>query len=164
VKRGDGQWSGGLAEARSIIQPLRPSGADWRGPFVVSLGVSDGYPCQMWEYDVRSGFSFRVLSAVEVATDKDGKSNGPEYHLSMSRQSFNFNGTPMGPRRCSSVDAAWILEQFRLDGAEEDNHVEGGIARNFWRPVAEPLIGRDCECKSSEPRIIENRGDFIIRP
>lgn len=143
----------------SIIKPLRPgAGLGWRGP--LDLGgplVTGGYDAELWMYS-DGKVVFSVISAVEVATDKDGKSNGPEYHVSIARQ------TPSGPARCSSVDAAWVLEQFRLEGSEEDNHVEHGVVRNFWRPVAEPLIGRECECKASEPRVIEDRGDFVSRP
>jgi hypothetical protein len=98
-----------------------------------------------------------VISAVEVAAD--GKiDKGPEYHLSISRQ------TPMGPRRCTSETARWVLKQFGLDGAEEDNHVPNGVVRNFWRPVADPLVGLECECKEEEPAIIEDKGDFVWRP
>jgi hypothetical protein len=89
----------------------------------------------------------------------DGKvDKGPEYHVSISKQLF------AGPTRCTSDEARWVLEQFGLDGAEEDNHVPGGVVRNFWRPVATGLIGLECECKAEEPAIREDKGDFVWRP
>jgi hypothetical protein len=100
--------------------------------------------------------SISVISAVEFIDD--GKVDGPEYHLSISRQH-----PTMGPRRCSSTEAKWVLRQFRLDGALEDNHVPGGMVRNFWRPVADPLVGRECECVDTENAIREDKGDYVWR-
>lgn len=98
-----------------------------------------------------------VISAVEVADD--GKiDKGPEYHVSISLQK------QYPPRRCSSTQARWALKQFGLDGAEEDNHVPNGVVRNFWRPVADRLVGLECECKAEEPAIVEDKGDFVWRP
>lgn len=98
-----------------------------------------------------------VISAVEVALD--GKvDKGPEFHLSVAWQ------TPRGPARCNSATARWVQRQFGLDGAEEDNHVPGGVVRNFWRPVADGLVGLECECKADEPAIVEDKGDFVWRP
>ena len=83
---------------------------------------------------------------------------GPEYHLSISRQHRT-----LGTRRCTSEEARWVLVQFRLEGAKEDNHVPGGMVRNFWRPVADHLVGRECLCVADENAISEDRGDFIWR-
>jgi hypothetical protein len=66
--------------------------------------------------------------------------------------------------RCDSNEAKWVLDQFGLEGAEEDNHVPFGIVRNFWRPVADKLVGIECQCKAEEPEIREDKGDFIWRP
>lgn len=53
---------------------------------------------------------------------------------------------------------------FQLDnGWEEDNHVPYGIARNFWRPLAENLVGIECKCKEEEPAIVEDKGDYVWR-
>lgn len=95
-----------------------------------------------------------AISAVEVAVDKDGIDRGPEYHISISK-----NGA-----RCSSFEAKWVLSAFGLNGAEEDNHVPHGIARNFWRPVAERLIGLECACKKEEIAVREDKGDYVWRP
>ena len=72
--------------------------------------------------------SLAVISAVEFIDD--GKVDGPEYHLSISRQHRT-----LGTCRCSSTEARWVLVQFGVEGALEDNHVPGGLVRNFWRPV-----------------------------
>lgn len=131
----------------SIIPVLRPKGKGWR-EIPVSTQFSMGYPIRAFVHD-ESGIS--VLSAVEVMADEN---KGPEYHLSVSK---------CGRSRCDSNEAKWTLRQFELSGAEEDNHVPSGLVRNFWRPVAEPLIGQDCACKATETAIKEDKGDFIWR-
>ncbi len=142
----------------SIIKPLRPKNEDgWMRWPVPQVMYRSGYPCERWFHGLRA---LQVLSAVEVATDKDGSSNGPEYHISISRAALGLDG----PQRCSSAEAKWVLRQFELDGAEEDNHVPGGKVRNFWRPVAESLVGKECACKADEPAIVEDKGDFVWCP
>lgn len=95
-----------------------------------------------------------VLSAVEVAVERDGSSNGPEFHLSVS----------MGPgRRIDSKGAKWVKRQFGLEDATEDNHVQSGFVRNFWRPVADHLSGIECPCTETEPKMVEDKGDFVWR-
>ena len=138
---------------RSITSVLRPKGAGWQ-EIPTDKRFSMGYPLRAFFYEARN---LAVMSAVEVADD--GKiDKGPEYHLSISKQ------LPSGPARCDSNEAKWVLGQFGLDGAEEDNHVPNGVVRNFWRPVATGLVGLECECKAEEPEIKENKGDFIWRP
>lgn len=135
----------------SVIPVLRPKGDGWR-EVPANHQASLGYPLRAFIHDA-SGLA--VLSAVEVMADEN---KGPEYHVSISKQD--------GPRaaRCDSNEAKWVLAQFRLDGTEEDNHVHSGVVRNFWRTVAEPLIGLECECKADEPTIREDKGDFVWRP
>lgn len=140
--------------AEWIIKPLRPP-VHWRQWPVPRQLERAGYPIERWYYPERM---IQVMSAVEVAVDMDGSSNGPEYHISISR----IDGAR--PARVNSFDAKWVLQQFGLEGAEEDNHVPNGIVRNFWRPVAEPLIGKECACKADEPAIVEDKGDFVWRP
>lgn len=143
----------------SVIKPLRPPAhaEDWmRWPTPREVSRM-GYPCEVWFNGIRA---IQVMSAVEVAVDRDGTSNGPEYHISMSRRALGLDG----PQRLSSADAKWVLEQFGLDGAEEDNHVARGKVRNFWRPVAEGLVGKECACKAEEPVIREDKGDYVWRP
>jgi hypothetical protein len=138
---------------RSIVSVLRPRVAGWREVPCELPGLPDG-PRRAFFHDEHSLF---VISAVEV-TDQS-EANGPEYHLSISRQHRT-----LGPRRCTSDQARWVLVQFRLDGALEDNHVPGGQVRNFWRPVADNLVGRECACVADENEIREDKGDFIWRP
>lgn len=158
-------------EHRSVVQPLRPLTQAPNRWFECPFEAADIaamrrqnqlvglYPLERWlEY----GSDVTVLSAVEVAVDKDGHSNGPEYHLSISRATW-----PNGRYAAARVDtnlAKWVLAEFGLDGAEEDNHVPHGAVRNFWRPVASGLVGRECPCKAEEVVIRENKGDFIWRP
>lgn len=138
---------------RSIVAVLRPKGAGWR-EFPSDKRASLGYPSRVFFH---ASSSLAVISAVEVASD--GKvDKGPEYHISISKQMRG------APRRCDSNEANWVLDQFGLDGSEEDNHVPNGVVRNFWRPVATGLIGLECECKAEEPAIVEDKGDFIWRP
>lgn len=140
---------------RCIVSVLRPKGGGW----VEIPGANrftGGFPGRGYMHQARGLF---VISAVEVAADKDGIDRGFEYHLSISR--------PISPNvmaRCSSDEARWVLDQFRLDGAEEDNHVPYGKVRNFWRAVASTLVGMECACKEEEPAIVEDKGDFVWRP
>lgn len=135
----------------SIIKPKRPTIEGWKlGPTPPSE-VSLGYESESW-FHPASGLC--VISAVEVAKDGDGIERGPEYHVSISREGY---------RRCTSQEARMVIKQFDMEGAEEDNHVPYGIVRNFWRPVAEKLIGLDCACKETEPVIVEDKGDYVWR-
>ena len=147
----------------SIIQPLRPlhiAANAWVQDDAIHPSLFRmGYPIHRW---VHMTLDITVLSAVEVAKDKDGTTNGPEYHLSVSKATW-----PNGRYTASRIDtsgAKWVLAEFGLDGAEEDNHVPNGGVRNFWRPVSEPLVGKECRCKAEEVVIRENKGDFIWRP
>lgn len=133
-----------------IIPPLKPKSNEWT-ELELPASITLGYDGSGWLHK----HGFYVISSVEVMADEN---KGPEYHLSMSFQ------TSKGPARVTSSEAKWILDQFGLEGAEEDNHVPYGIARNFWRTVAEPLIGLECPCKEEEPAIRENKGDFVWRP
>lgn len=137
-----------------IIQPLRPAGDGWSGGQDIRRQLRSGYPVTQWWYAPLRLF---VMSAVEVAADTDGILRGPEYHISMSKQT-----AALRPQRCSAEEGAFVLKAFGLDGWEEDNHVPDGNVRNFWRAVAENMVGRECACKATEPLVIE--GDFEHRP
>jgi hypothetical protein len=137
----------------SIIKPKRPAWPAWRPaawwtcpPELAALG----YPVEAWEHPETGMFA---LSAVEVAREPGEPDLGPEYHLSVSR----------GGERCSAADARWVLGQFGLVDAKEDNHVPGGRVRNFWRPVADGLSGYECPCIDDEPAMREDKGDFVWR-
>lgn len=140
---------------RSIVSVLRPRGDGWREIDFPVKRFTLGHPARAFMHDRHS---LAVISAVEVAADKDGVDRGPEYHISISKQ---IGGAP---QRATSDEAKWVLDQFGLDGAEEDNHVPYGKVRNFWRTVAAPLIGLECACKADEPAVTEDKGDFVWRP
>lgn len=137
----------------SITPVLRPKGSGWR-EVPMNKQFTLGYPARAYFHDRHN---IAVISAVEVASD--GKiDKGPEYHVSISKQS------PIpGTHRCDSNEAKWVLDQFGLEGAEEDNHVRHGLVRNFWRPVAARHVGLECDCKAEEPAVVEDKGDFIWR-
>jgi hypothetical protein len=101
----------------SIVPVLRPKGAGW-SERPIDPRFSMGYPCRAF-FHAESALA--VMSAVEVMSDED---KGPEYHISISKQKGR-------PSRCDSNEAKWVLQQFGLEGAEEDNHVHSGIVRNF---------------------------------
>lgn len=133
----------------SVIKPKRPVAAGWRQIHVDGLPVGPGY--EVWAHD---GSGLGVISAVEVAAEALGMAPlGPAYHLSVS--AFG--------QRCSSADALWVLGQFDLADALEDNHVPNGKVRNFWRYVADNLGGIQCACVDVEPAIREDKGDFVWR-
>jgi hypothetical protein len=138
---------------RSIVAVLRPRLAGWRE--VSTDGLPPGFTGPKRAF-FHAASSLSVISAVEFIDD--GKVDGPEYHISISRQHRT-----LGTRRCSSTEARWVLVQFGADGATEDNHVPGGLVRNFWRPVADPMVGRECLCVESENAIREDKGDYIWR-
>lgn len=136
---------------QSIVKPRRPTGPGWRRIEGVRLPVDNlGFPYEVWAHD-RNGLG--VISAVEVADEPGKPSLGPEYHLSVS--AFG--------ERCSAADALWVLAQFDLTDATEDNHVPSGKVRNFWRPVADRLSGYECACVDEEPAIREDKGDYVWR-
>jgi hypothetical protein len=138
----------------SIIKPRRPTGSGWVQGDAPPPAVTLGFEGETWFHASSQLF---VISAVEVAAAEGGIDKGPEYHISVSRQPAH------GAARCTTADALWVLAAFDLIEAEEDNHVPHGIVRNFWRPVADRLVGLECTCKADEPAIVENRGDYVWR-
>ncbi len=142
----------------SAVQPKRPpTGNDspWVQVPIPREMPDTGYPIEAW---ISHSAAIYVLTSVEVVSAQEGELIGPEYHISISRASRN------GPRRVMRADALWVLEQFGLEDATEDNHVPHGVVRNFWRPVADHLSGHVCPCQDSEPAIREDKGDFVWRP
>lgn len=136
----------------SIIKPKRPNGPGWR-QVMTRLPLMDarGYPYEAWAHQ---GTGLGVISAVELAAEKEGMQPlGPAYHVSVS--AFG--------ERCSLADALWMLGQFDLTDALEDNHVPNGKVRNFWRYVADNLSGIHCGCVDEEPAIREDKGDYVWR-
>lgn len=139
---------------RSIVGVMIPRLVGWRE---MEAGELDRHHIGPKRAFFHPGSSLMVISAVEVIND--GKSpDGPEYHLSISRAHRT-----LGTQRCTSTEARWVLVQFGLQSAKEDNHVPGGKVRNFWRPVADPLVGLECPCVETENAIREDKGDYIWR-
>lgn len=138
--------------AVSIVGPKRPVGQGWRRIHGIKLPLEgEGYPYEVYEH---TSTRLLVISAVEVASEKVGvPAIGPAYHLSIS----------LSGQRCSSADAVWVLAQFDLVDALEDNHVPSGRVRNFWRYMADNLSGMECPCVDDEPAIREDKGDFVWR-
>lgn len=139
-------------KAIAIVQPKAPRGAGWievQNPNVADLD-SLGYPHKSWIHEPTGLFA---ISAVEVAYEPGQPELGPEYHLSVS----------LSGRRCSAADALFVMSEFDLLDAKEDNHVPSGRVRNFWRPVADKLSGYECPCVDDEPAIREDKGDFTWR-
>lgn len=138
----------------SIVNPKTPTAPGWkRLASPCPILDQQGYPYAIW-FHAESGLG--CISAVEVAEDLHDVADDklPHYHLSISAAG----------ERCTSADALWVLAQFDLSDALEDNHVPSGKVRNFWRPVADHLSGRECPCVETEPAISEDRGDYVWRP
>lgn len=133
----------------NVINPKRPITGPWQQGEVPQM-PNGGFPTEVWRDEIHG---FMVISAVEVAIDKDGIDRGPSYHVSMSKRG----------KRVTTNEANAILHQFGMDGAEEDNHVPHGFVRNFWRYVADRYVGVECACKAEEPAIVEDKGDFVWR-
>lgn len=90
---------------------------------------------------------FRAISTLEPSGELPKGGVGPQWLVSISRR---------GRRRPTSEECRRILRQFRMVGAEEDNH-EPGIARKFWMPV-DPNERVDCQCKADEEQVVEPDG------
>lgn len=140
-----------IVEAESVIKPKRPKGRGWvMATFPMPEELSMGFANEIWRHE--SGLT--VISAVEVAAPEEGHQPlGPEYHISLT-----LNG-----KRADRNAARFIKRAFNMEDATEDNHVPGGMARNFWRPVADRLSGIECPCKEDEPAIAEDKGDYVWR-
>lgn len=132
----------------NVIQPKKPKGKAWT--FLGPINLDNRYDSFAWEHD--SGIT--VISAVEVAYDENDIEKGPEYHISISK------GRNV---RCDRNESKFVLKEFDMLDADEDNHVPNGFVRNYWKPVNENLIGHICPCKDTEPAIKENKGDFVWR-
>lgn len=135
---------------RSIIVPKKPNDQSWNYCGPADPEISMGFECHVWSHVSRG---FLVLSAVEVAKDPDDIDKGPEYHISMSKHGG----------RCTRNEARYITKAFGMSDATEDNHVPGGIVRNYWMPVNENIVGHQCPCVDNEPAMVEDKGDYIWR-
>lgn len=141
----------------AIVSPLRPRGRGWTQIAVdTSLWPRQPYVIEGWRNRVHE---VQVFSAVESVRPEGETEPRLEYHISIT----GYNDEKSKGYRCSASRARWVLREFGLDGHFEDNHVPHGIVRNFWRPVAEPLVGQVCPCVDEEPAMREMKGDYIWR-
>ena len=114
----------------------------------VDRGVDPRNGAHVWDHV--SGL--RVLTAVELVQGESPRSDiAWHHHLSVS----------MAGHRASPGEALAALAAFALEGAEEDNHVPGGIARNFWLEVGLD-VQPACPCKATEPPH-EEPGGYVWR-
>lgn len=143
----------------SIIKPKRPAGPGWRQVRLDSrVTAQSPYPIEGWHHAENNLF---VMSALEVAEGILDLKAEPQYHVSISRTGY-VNGEPVASR-CTGADAQWVIAQFGIPDALEDNHTPSGSVRHFWRPVADKFSGVECACVDDEPAIKEDKGDFIWR-
>lgn len=146
--------------APTVIPPLRPTGPGWRQldwpPDLQVQWDAQGIVAERWTGPGGSN----VISAVETAELGEATHVAPHYHISISRR----NPRTGKNERCPSNEAQYILRRFQLEGWVEDNHVPGGLVRNYWRPVADDYVGIKCKCEAHEPTIREDKGDYIWRP
>jgi hypothetical protein len=138
-----------------IVQPLRPKSRSWTNvtdwPMNPELRAR-AYAIERW---YNRAHEVQVISSIEVVSGEGERR--PEYHVSVS--ALPWRGSP---KRCSESLARWVLREFDFTDYAQDNHVPSGIVRNYWRPVAQN-ISPVCHCIDTEPRIIEDRGDYIWR-
>jgi hypothetical protein len=141
----------------NVVASLRPLNlAGWvRWPIPLGSDLERIAGAELW---FNESHMVLVCSAVESIAGEDDKARA-EYHLSVSRRVRDRSEV----YRCDMDTARWAIRQFGFDGAEEDNHVPHGKVRNFFRPFAWNAVGQACICKASEPKIIEDKGDYVWR-
>lgn len=143
---------------QSVIKPKVTSTAGWEDLGPIPARFTQGFEGRYWRYVISNSIVLGVMSAVEVAREAHEIDGRPYYHLSVSKQIF-----PGGTHRATRNEARFVCKAFGMLDAEEDNHVPGGQVRNYWLPVAESLIGKECPCKEDEPAMVEDKGDYIWR-
>lgn len=138
----------------SLIKPLTPNGNYWECVGRVPRELLFGYEGFYWHFPPRRFF---VISALEVVAP-ERVDLGPEYHVSLTKRDRKDRML-----RTTRFEADFVVQAFGLEDADEDNHVPGGIARNFWLPVAEHLRGYVCPCKETEQPIHDKLNDYTWR-
>lgn len=137
-----------------ILQPIRPTKGVW-----IQWEVSGALEqqCYAVERYYNQALEVQVITAIEALEQPD-RSTRFEYHISVT----GCRAQTHRVYRCSDQTAKCALEMFGFTNYAEDNHVPGGLARNYWRPVVETQ-DPGCECFDTEPKIIEDKGDYIWR-
>lgn len=146
-----------MSDTPLIVKPLRPQGGGWaQWPWYQPAGYARPYAIERW---YNRGQEVQAVSAIEVVKPEGDAEARPEYHVSVSGLKHGADKI----YRVSESRARWVLKEFGLEGWFEDNHVPGGLVRNYWRPVAEPHVGEVCACVAEEPTMREMNGDYIWR-
>lgn len=138
-----------------LIQPMRPTGKGWeRVDWPINAELAR--KAYVIERYYNRAHEVQVLTAIEMVGG-EGEPRA-EYHVSITGLRWE-----KPPHRCSDALARWVLKEFNFTDYAQDNHVPGGIVRNYWRPVAQNLAAQ-CHCVETEPKITEDKGDFVWRP
>ncbi|MEM9760031.1 MAG: hypothetical protein AAF933_12395 [Pseudomonadota bacterium] len=146
---------------QSVIPPKQPTTGDgWQYRCQAPAAVLGGYEGHYWTYLQPCGDVLVVISSLEVARENHELEGRPYYHLSLSKRTRQ---SPNVAMRASRNEARFVRKAFDMLDAEEDNHVPSGMVRNYWLPVAENLIGKECPCKDEEPAIVEDKGEYVWR-
>jgi hypothetical protein len=140
-------------DIQSIVALPRPSGPGWEE--ITNTQNLIGYPHSLrgWWYLPRN---LCVMIALEVVNE--GHIKRPKYHLAISSQP---NSDVI--KRCDNNAARWVLKQFGFKEAREENQMPKDKIRNFWCPVADPNVGRECPCVADETAVVEDKGDYVWR-
>ncbi len=144
----------------SVIQPLAPKNVTWQEVPVEGPMAASKYPVRrwiQWPQSLQDLVGISIMSAMEVVADEPGGEEFPQYHISVS--CFDNRGKSIRPSRDMAYE---VLAAFGTDGFEVDNHVPNSTVWNFWRHVADPVIGKPCVCVKDETLVIE--GDYPWRP
>jgi hypothetical protein len=138
-----------------ILQPFRPTKGNWEqwDPGAQLLAT-----CYAVERYFNRAHEVQVITAIENVNQVKPGDSRFEYHISVT----GVRWPDLKVFRCSNQVAQWVLEQFGFTDFAEDNHVAGGKARNYWRPIVEKQ-DPGCECFETEPTIVEDKGDYIWR-
>lgn len=142
-----------------IVKPYRPTTGGW-----IRVEVAwprDRLQPYVIEKYYNRGQELQVITAIEMVEPDGVVKLAPraEFHVSVS----GLKWMAPAPYRVSDSRARWAMRQFGFDGYTEDNHVPDGIARNYWRPLADHLQGEVCKCLEREPAIHAMKGDYVWR-
>lgn len=132
------------------LQPRKPRGAGWER-ILTPLVTRDA--CGSNSVTYRRSDGTRVCSSLANAElPGEPPAVGPTWMLSVS----------CNQQRASNAVVRRALRAFRLERADEDNHIPG-IIRMFFMPV-DPARRSICECKLTEEIVVEPDGFVWTNP
>jgi len=117
----------------------RPTSSAWK---YLDRMRANGFDVDRWLCDGLVACSSRA-----PLPDKRSGLYLPTFQVSVS-----FNGARPNDEQVRSA-----LADFGIEGAEEDNH-SPGIARHFWLVDDGRARQPECECKTTEARVVEPDG------